>query len=124
MKKARFVNDSRKAFALCACILSGLFFLSCSTNQSKAHELIETYLKDRGAVKVKSDFFYTSANVPGKAYASVTATFNFAGAQGSNQQEFLGFILNQEGEGWKIESPAAYTLDEKKAALYLVGKKK
>ena len=124
MKNARFANAHNKFLLLFTFVLTVLFATSCGTDRSKAHEVIEKYLKDRGAIEVKSDLFYTTADTPGKAYSSATATFNFANAQGTNQQEFWGFILTQEGEGWKIEKPAAYTTDQQKAALYLAGKKR
>ncbi|MCI0490077.1 MAG: hypothetical protein L0229_26080 [Blastocatellia bacterium] len=124
MKNVRFANAHHHIFLLGTSILIAFFTSSCSTSQSRATDVIEKHLKDRGAIEVKSDFFYTNAKFPGKAFVSVTATFNFASAQGTNHQEFLGFVLAQESEGWKIETSTAYTTDEQKAVLYLTGKKR
>ena len=114
----------RQTLFISLCALSLFATISCTTQQSKAHQAIEKYLKDRGATEVQSDFFYTDANFKGKAYSSVTATFSYADAKGNPQQEFLGFILNKEGDDWKVEKQTSYTTESAQAALFLAGKKK
>ncbi len=106
---------------LSLCILG--LNVSCKTNNAKASEAIENYMRNHGASKIQSDFLYTTNDFPGKAYAGVTVTYNFADSKGSPQQEFLGFILSTNTSEWKVESSTGYTTDEKRAHAILAGKK-
>jgi hypothetical protein len=96
---------------------------SCSGNEKKVKSVIQEYFKNQGVVDLVVDLFYTDPNVPDKAYASATATYNFAGADGKQKREFMGFIMAREGGGWRIERSTSYTKDQQKAATYLAGGK-
>lgn len=96
---------------------------SCSSNESKAKKLIQEHLKNQGVTDLNMDSFFTDPKFPGKAYTSATITYNFATSSGSPQKEFLGFILTQEGNGWRIERTTSYTKDKDQAAKYLAGGK-
>ena len=108
------------AFLLC---LNVLFFTSCSSNEAKAKKVIQEYLKNQGVSDLQMDSFFTDPNFPGKAYTSATVTYNFASSGGNPQREFLGFIMAQEGNGWRIERPAAYTKNQEQASKFLSGVK-
>ena len=105
------------------CLASVFAATSCSGNESKAKKAIEEYLKAQRIKSMTMDFFYTDPNFRGKAYAGITIIHNFADRSGQPQREPLGFILSQEGEGWRIENVARYTTEKEKAALYLGGGK-
>ena len=96
---------------------------ACSSNESKAKKLIEEYMKNQGITDLKMDSFFTTPDVPSKAYASATVTYNFATSDGRPQKEYLGFILVREGSGWRIERPAGYTKDQQQAAKFIAGLK-
>jgi len=106
---------------LCTSLL--LSIVGCSVNEKKAKNAIQEYLKNQGVTDLVVDLFYTDPNVPDKAYTSATITYNFAGANGQQKHEYLGFILARDGAGWKIEKGAAYTKDQQKAATFLAGGK-
>lgn len=72
---------------------------------------------------MKLETFYTNSSFPDKAYASVVVTFNFATSDGTPQKGHMGFILQREGKGWKVEKGVKYTTDEEKAKLVLSGQK-
>jgi hypothetical protein len=80
-------------------------------------------LKNQGVTDLKVDSFFTDPGFPGKAYTSATVTYNFATSRGNPQREFLGFILTQEGNGWRIERNTAYTKDHQQAVKLLGGGK-
>lgn len=96
---------------------------SCSSQERKAKQAIEEYLKNYGAKEVKLQTFYTSRDFPDKAYASVLVTYNFADSGGKLQTEHIGYILRRDGGGWAIDKSTIYTTDEKKANDYLAGRK-
>jgi|SRR5215467_9084855 len=110
-------------FALSLCVVVTALFSSCASNESKAKKAIQEYMKNQGMTDLTMDSFFTSSNVPGKAYTSATVTYNFATSEGKPQREFLGFILAQEGSGWRIERSAGYTKDEQQAIKFLSGQK-
>src|SRR5215510_6545611 len=89
-------------FALSVCLGMIVLFSSCASNESKAKKVIQEYMKNQGITDLTMDSFFTSSSVPGKAYTSATMTYNFASDESKPQQEFLGFILAQEGSGWRI----------------------
>lgn len=110
-------------FTLLVCAGAIFATTSCASNESKARKIIQEYMKNQGITDLKVDSFFTNPSVPGKAYTSATVTYNFASAGGNPQREFLGFILAQEGSGWRIERPSGYTKDEQQAAKFLAGGK-
>jgi hypothetical protein len=100
-----------------------LTITSCSNNESKAKKLIEEYYAPYGVKDVTVDFFYTDSKYPDKAYTSATVTHSFASSRGTEQREFVGFILAREAKGWRIESNSSYTKESQKAVVYLGGGK-
>jgi hypothetical protein len=114
-----------RTFALTLLVCLGTVFAttSCSTNESKAKKVIREYMKNQGITDLTLDSFFTDPNFPGKAYTSATVTYNFASSGGNRQREFLGFVLTQEGNGWRIERTTSYTKDPKQAAKFLAGRK-
>ena len=110
-------------FILLLCLGTVFSATACSSNESKAKKLIQEYMKNQGMTDLIVDSFITDPNVPGKAYTSATVTYNFASSGGNPQREFLGFILTQEGAGWRIERIASYTKDQQQAAKLLAGGK-
>lgn len=110
-------------FTLLLCLGTLFSATACATNESKAEKVIKEYLKNQGITDLKVDSFFINPNIPGKAYTSATVTHNFASSGGNPQREFLGFILAQEGSGWRVERSAGYTKDEQQAAKYIAGGK-
>ena len=108
---------------LLVCLGTAFATTSCSSNESKAKKVIQEYMKSQGITDLTVDSFFTDPNIPGKAYTSATVTYNFASAGGNPQREFLGFILTQENNGWRIERTTSYTKDQQQAAKFLAGGK-
>lgn len=119
------INRSRALtlILLMACLGMLLSTVSCSGNEAKAKKAIQEYLKNQGVIELTVDLFYTDPNLPDKAYASATATHNFAGSDGKQKREFLAYVLTREGTGWKVERNVSYTTEPQKAANYLAGGK-
>ena len=103
--------------------LASLFATSCSSNESKAKDVIAEYLKGQGAKDITVDLFHTSPSFPDKAYASATVTYSFAGGEGKPQREFLGFVLARAGNGWRIERTTGYAKEPQRADVLLAGGK-
>jgi hypothetical protein len=115
-----------RAFVLTLLLFLGTVFgtTSCTTNESKAKKTIQEFMKNQGISDLKMDAFFTDPNLPDKAYASATVTYNFASSGGNPQREFIGFILAREGDGWRIEgTPTSYTKDQQQAYKLLAGGK-
>lgn len=110
-------------FVLLLCLGTVLLTASCKSNESKAEALIREYMKNQGITDLKVESFVTDPSVPGKAYTSATVTYNFGSSGGNPQREFLGFILTQEGNGWRIDRTASYTRDQQQAVKLLAGGK-
>ena len=108
-------------FALFACMLTGI--CACSSPSDKAKLAIEQYLKSQKIQDLKLDLFCTNPSFPDKAYASVTVTHSFSNAQGQPQKEFLGYILKQDGNEWRVEHSATYTTEEQRARDFVAGVK-
>lgn len=116
-------NRALTLILLMACLGMLLSTVSCSGNEAKAKKAIQEYLTNQGVVELAVDLFYTDPSLPDKAYASATATYNFAGSEGKPKREFLGYVLTREGTGWKVERNVSYTTERQKAATYLAGGK-
>lgn len=116
-------NRALSLALITACLGLLLSTASCSGNESKAKQALQEYLKGQGVTDLNVDLLYTDPNLPDKAYASATATYNFAGSDGKLKREFLGYILAREGTGWKVERNTSYTTERQKAATYLAGGK-
>lgn len=110
-------------FTLLLCLGTVSLTTSCTSNESKAKALIQEYMKNQGITELTVDSFVTDPNMPGKAYTSATVTYNFASSRGNQQRDFLGFILAQEGSGWRIEGTSGYTKDQQQALKFLAGGK-
>ena len=101
----------------------GIVTIACSSDKSRAKQLVAEYTKALNPTDIVIDTFYTSPKFPGKAYTSATVTYPFANSRGNQQREFLGFILTNEGGGWQIERSAAYTKEADRAETFLAGGK-
>jgi len=110
-------------FTLLLCLAAVLSTTSCSSNEAKVKKVIQEYMKNQGVTDLVMDSFFTDPQYPGKAYTSATVTYNFASSGGNPQKEFLGFILAQEGNSWRIERTTSYTKDKAQAAKFLGGGK-
>lgn len=119
----RRLRNRTFVFTLLLCLGTVVSTTACATNESKAKKVIQEYMKNQGITDLIVDSFITDPSMPGKAYTSATVTYNFASSGGNPQREFLGFILAQEGDGWRIERTAAYTKDRQYAAKLLAGGK-
>lgn len=107
-------------FLLCAI---SLLAISCESKQTRALNAVKEHLKGQGLRDLQLVIFHQSKNTPGKAYIGVDATHNFAGGQGKFQHEYLGYILQQNGQEWTVEKSAGYTTDLEKAEVYIAGGK-
>lgn len=96
---------------------------ACKSTRSSAEKTVDQYLRSQGVRDVKFDYFHTDSKFPDKSYLSATVTHNFASSDGNFKKEYLGFVLNRDGEGWKIEKSAAYTTKEDDANAILAGEK-
>ncbi|HVF90180.1 MAG TPA: hypothetical protein VNH22_08925 [Blastocatellia bacterium] len=124
MKVYRRSNLKTKTLlCLSLLILSAFTSVSCSPNTDTVKKSIELHLKDLGVRDVNVDLFMADPNDKSRAYASATVTYNFAKGDGQLQKEFLGYVLKQEGQDWKIERTTAYAKDEARAKQILAGTK-
>ena len=122
MINRKFLN--RTLFlTLLLCCGTVLLTTSCSSNESKAKVVIQEFMKNQGVTDLNVDSFFTDPSLPGKAYSSATVTYNFASSGGNAQREFLGFIMEKEGSGWRIERTTSYTKDKQQAIKLLAGGK-
>ena len=80
-------------------------------------------LKNHGVQEYHLDLNYQNPDYPDKKYISLTATYNFATAEGKPQREFLGYILVRDGADWKVSNNTTYTKNEQKAKDILAGGK-
>ena len=96
---------------------------ACKSSMSPAEKTVDQYLKGQGAREVKFDLFHTDSKFPDKVYLSATVTHNFASSEGNFKKEYLGFILNRDGDGWKIERTTGYTTKQDEASAILAGEK-
>jgi hypothetical protein len=109
-----------------AIALSLLVVLSgCNRQKSKAEAAVSQYTKKFGVRDVKFGAFVTDSQIPNKAYCSAIITWNAADRHGNLQTEQLGFLLDRDGDNWKVEPmPIRYTVDKAQAIQYLSGKAK
>jgi hypothetical protein len=98
-------------------------FGSCAGKEAPAKKAVADYLKPFGVQDLEVDMFHTNPNFTAAAYVSVTATYNYASADGKPQKEYLGFILKKDGEAWKIDHGSPYTKEPTRADDYLAGRK-
>jgi hypothetical protein len=124
MKDYRRNNlNAKTLLCLSVLLLSTLASISCSRNTETVKKSIELHLKDLGVRDVNVDLFMEDPRDKSRAYASATVTYNFAKGDGKLQKEFLGYVLKQEGQDWKIERTTAYARDEERAKQILAGTK-
>ena len=117
------LRKSTLSLTLLMCLVTLFLTTACTSNESKAKAVIQEFMKTQGITDLKIDSFYTDSSQPGKAYTSATVTYNFASSGGNAQREFLGFILAQEGSGWRIDRTTSYTKDQQQALKLLAGGK-
>jgi hypothetical protein len=115
--------SSRFALPALCLFLAVVASTSCSADKNKAAQAADTYLKNSGVKETKLDLFCTSPNAPDRAYVAMSATWGFSDKSGNPQKEFFGFIMQKDGDSWKIVSNTSYTDDKQKAIDYLSGAK-
>jgi len=115
--------SSRFALLTVCLFLAVVASTSCSADKKKAAQAADTYLKNSGVKETKLDLFCTSPNASDKAYVAMTATWGFSDKAGNPQKEFFGFIMQKDGDSWKIVQNTAYTDDKQKAIDYVSGGK-
>ena len=108
-------------FLLCAI---SLFAVSCQSKETRAFNAVKERLKSQNLRDIQLVIFHPSKESPGKAYIGVDVTHNFASDSGNFKHEFLGFILQQNGQEWTVEKSAGYTKDPAQAEVYIAGGKK
>ena len=106
-------------------ILPSLLFLSlvcfaCSETSNQVPKSVEDLLKPHGVQAIQLDYQYQTPDRPDLKYASFTATYSFASAEGTPQKEYLGYILKRQGQDWVIERNTKYTKEEAKAKELLL----
>ena len=100
-----------------------LLSFSCSKSTDNVPKSLEEMLKSHGVQDIQLDLNYQTPEFPDKKYISLTATYNFASAEGKPQREFLGYILKRDGQDWKVDKNTTYTKNEQKAKDILNGGK-
>jgi hypothetical protein len=101
-----------------------IFVYSCSSaKQQDIPNSLTDYLKNNGVQDMHKDYEFTTPNQVDRKYMAITVTYNFSTAEGKAQKEYLGFILRQDNQEWKIERNTAYTINEQKAKDLLAGAK-
>lgn len=105
-------------------LISLLIISSCSSakQQDIPSSLID-YLKNSGAQDIHKDYEFVSPSSTNRKYMALTITYNFSTAEGKPQKEYLGYILRQDNQDWKIEKNTTYTVNEQKAKDLLAGGK-
>ena len=98
-----------------------LLFASCSKREAQIPKSLEEMLNSHGVQQIQIDLDYQSPDISDKKYISLTATYNFATADGKPQREFLGYILKYDGHDWRVEKRTTYTKNEQKAKDLLSG---
>lgn len=119
----RYYSKARRLLCLSIVLLSTVTFISCSKSNESVKKSIEQHLKELGVRDVNVDLFVEDPNDKSRAYASATVTYNFAKANGQLQKEYLGYILKQEGQDWKVEKTTSYLKEEETARQILSGDK-
>jgi hypothetical protein len=118
-------NQSRKLFMYKLLIISLLLVMS-SCSSSKQQDIpgsLLDYLKNSGAQEIHKDYEFVNPSASGRKYLALTITYNYSTAEGKPQKEYLGYILRQDNQEWKIEKNTAYTINEQKAKDLLAGGK-
>lgn len=123
MNTQRSGSHTITLIALLVCIVSAFLMTGCSSDKAKAKALVAEYMTGQGTTDIVIDIFHKSRNSPDKAYVGATVTYNFASSNGKPQREFLGFVLSQSNDGWRIERNTFYTKEEDKAEQYIAGNK-
>ena len=98
-------------------------YSACDRKQKQIPKTLEDLLKNNGAQDMQVDLVYQTPDIPDKKYLSLTVTYNYATASGSPQKEFLGYVLKQEGQEWKIDHSTSYTKNEQTARDLILGNK-
>ncbi|HEU4389584.1 MAG TPA: hypothetical protein VFV34_17400 [Blastocatellia bacterium] len=112
-----------RSLALASLVALSTVLSACGSETKEARKPVEESLKKVGVKDVQVDFFLKAADIPNKAYMSVTATWGFATSSGSPQKEYLGYILKKDDSGWKIEKTTGYTKESEQARKFLEGGK-
>jgi len=107
-------------FLLCTV---SIFAVSCQSKETKALNAVKERLKNQKLRDIQPVIFHTSKDTPGKAYIGVDVTHSFSNSEGKFQHEYLGFILQQNGQDWTVERAAGYTKDPAQAEVYIAGGK-
>lgn len=121
-KTQALIPWSRSLFLWLLCALA-LTAGGCNGPKSSAEKTVQEYLKNQNIRDIKFDLFHTDSKFPDKSYMAVTITHNFASSDGNFKKEYLGFILNREGDGWRIAQTTSHTTKEDEAGILLSGEK-
>lgn len=112
-------------FIVTAVILSAFTLQGCNRQKSRAKATLDQYLKAYGVRQVDYQTYATDPTYPNRAYFSVIVTWNHADHRGQLQKEYLGYLLDRDGDDWKVENKSMpYTTDKDQAVKYLSGKSK
>ena len=107
-------------------VLSALFSISaCDRQKSEVKASIDKYFKAFGARDIKYETYATDPNYPNKAYYSLVVTWNHANRHGEFEKEYIGCLLDRNGDNWTVEVKGMpYTNDREQAISYLSGRAK
>jgi hypothetical protein len=127
MANTQLKSGSRISFILLLLAAAILSSAACKSQEQKAFQTVQDHVKvkDPELKDVKLVLFHTSPNFPSKAYLSISGTRGFATSDGKAQTDYIGFILEQEGGGWKVaqDRNIQFTKDAQDAERYLAGRK-
>jgi len=107
-------------------ILSVVLSISaCDRQKSEVKASIDKYFKAFGARDIKYQTYATDPNYPNKAYYSLIVTWNHANRHGDFEKEFVGCLLDKNGDTWTVEVKGMpYTVDKGQAVSYVSGRAK
>jgi hypothetical protein len=97
--------------------------LNCGKKDGDIPKSLVDYLKSNGVQEIHKDYELSSPSAGGRKYLALTVTYNFSTGEGKVQKEYLGYILRQDNQEWKVERNTAYTVNEQKAKDLLAGGK-
>lgn len=96
----------------------------CNHQKSRVKASLDQYLKPYKLHDVQYQTYATDPAYPDRAYFSAIITWNHADRRGALEKEYMGYLLDRDGNDWKVEKTMPYTQDQSEAVKYLSGRAK
>jgi hypothetical protein len=96
----------------------------CNRQKSRVKASLDQYLKPYKLHDIQYQTYATDPAYPDRAYFSAIITWNHADRRGNLEKEYMGYLLDRDGNDWKVEKTMPYTQDQSEAVKYLSGRAK